>query len=222
MFDKIKKYFFAYKQIFFFKPWKTKPLEFWTLLNLMLLKIKPNSILELGSGKSTYFFFEYASQNNINLQSIEHNKSYFDYLSKILNSFFGKNLNYLTYAPIINDWYDVNKINTKFDFLFIDGPNLISKNKINKSIRNSNIAISFLKNNINQCKLIIIDDTHRSEILDLIDKISINMKFVEFEYLDSSNKIRVYYKNEYEDYILKMSKEITSLSNKKLFKIITF
>ena len=109
MFDKIKKYFFAYKQIFFFKPWKTKPLEFWTLLNLMLLKIKPNSILELGSGKSTYFFFEYASQNNINLQSIEHNKSYFDYLSKILNSFFGKNLNYLTYAPIINDWYDVNK-----------------------------------------------------------------------------------------------------------------
>ena len=68
----------------------------------------------------------------------------------------------------------------------------------------------------------IIDDTHRSEILDLIDKISINMKFVEFEYLDSSNKIRVYYKNEYEDYILKMSKEITSLSNEKLFKIITF
>ncbi len=218
---KIVNKLYIYKQFYFFKPWKTKPLEFWTLLNLILLKTKPSSILELGSGKSTYFLYEYASQNNINLQSIEHNKSYFNYLSKILNSFFGKNLNYLKFVPIIGDWYDINKINNKFDFLFIDGPNIISKNKIQKSVRNSSKAINFFRNIINQCKIIIIDDTHRTGVMDLIDKMSIKDKFVEFYYSNSTNKIRVYYKNEYEEYILKISNEIKVLSDKTVFNKIT-
>jgi len=57
--------------------------------------------------------------------------------------------------------------------------------------------------------------------MDLIDKIYIKDKFVEFYYSNSTNKIRVYYKNEYEKYILKISNEIKVFSDKTVFKKIT-
>ena len=57
--------------------------------------------------------------------------------------------------------------------------------------------------------------------MDLIDKMSIKDKFVEFYYSNSTNKIRVYYKNEYEEYILKISNEIKVLSDKTVFNKIT-
>ena len=129
------------KRSFFFKPWATKPLEFWAILNLILIKTKPESILELGSGRSTFHFYEYAIKYNKNLESIEHNWTYLKFIQKGLKFVFGKNYNYMNFVPIKNDWYDSSKIKTDFDFLFIDGPNENSFLKTNNSTRSSKKAV---------------------------------------------------------------------------------
>jgi hypothetical protein len=42
------------------KIWATKGVHFWTLLGAILLKVRPDSILELGGGRSTTVLADYA------------------------------------------------------------------------------------------------------------------------------------------------------------------
>jgi 16S rRNA G966 N2-methylase RsmD len=215
------------KRSFFFKPWATKPLEFWAILNLILIKTKPESILELGSGRSTFYLYEYAIKYNKKLESVEHNSTYLRFIQKSLKSVFGKSYNYMKLVPIKDDWYDTSKIKTNFDFLFIDGPNAHSFLRTNISARSSKKAIEFLRDKIKNCKIIIIDDTNRSSIIDLISNLNIQFKYKEFIYNsylriktnDEIKKIRVYYQIQYEDFVKNMSKLILQETDPEVLKI---
>ena len=203
------------KRSLFFKPWPTKPLEFWTILNLILIKTKPDSILELGSGRSTFYLYEYAIQYNKKLESVEHNRTFLKFIQKGLKSVFGKNYNFINFAPIKIDWYDTSKITTDFDFLFIDGPNSHSFLRNNASTRSSEKAIEFLKDKVNNCKIIIIDDTQKikeeddedGKVLDLINSLNIKLRYTEYTYYNCA-KLRIYYQPQYEEFIANVSKQI--------------
>ena len=201
------------KRSLFFKPWATKPLEFWTILNLILIKTKPDSILELGSGRSTFYLYEYAIKYNKKLESVEHNRTFLKFIQKGLKSVFGKNYNFMNFAPIKIDWYDTSKITTDFDFLFIDGPNPHSFLRNNASTRSSEKAIEFLKDKVNNCKIIIIDDTHRIKEVDLINSLNIKLRYTEYAYYNNPKdynkpKLRIYYQPQYEEFIVNISKQI--------------
>ena len=93
-----------FKNYFFLKTWPTKPMEFWTLLNFILIYTKPNSILELGSGRSTFYLYEYAIGYEKKLNSIEHNYKFYRYIKKNLRSIFNNDCDFVTFAPIKKNW----------------------------------------------------------------------------------------------------------------------
>ena len=215
------------KRSFFFKPWITKPFEFWAILNLILIKTKPESILELGSGRSTFYLYEYAIKYNKKLESVEHNSAYLRFIQKGLKSVFGKNYNYINFVPIKDDWYDSSKIKPNFDFLFIDGPNVNSFLRTNISKRSSKKAVEFLRDKIKNCKIVIIDDTDRPLIVDLINNLNIRLKYKEFIYNSSlkmkinrkPSKLRIYYLSQYKDFVKNISKLILQETDPEVLKI---
>ncbi len=214
----IRRIYILINRSFFFKPWPTKPLEFWIILNLILIKTKPDSILELGSGRSTYHLYEYVIKYKKKLESVEHNWTYFKIIKKGLSHIFGKNYDYINFVPIKHDWYDYSKISTKFDFLFIDGPNKNSFLKDNNSIRSSKKAIKFLNNKVNKCKIIIIDDTHKEDVINLVNNLEIKLQYSELKYYRTS-KLRIYYQIKYKKFISNTLKQIFKETDSKVLKI---
>jgi len=89
----------------------------WSMSEKMFNWLKENiptgsTILELGSGYGTIELSKF-----YNVISIEHDKKWIGLCKKA---------NYI-YAPIVNDWYDINAIkkglnNKKYDVIIIDGP----------------------------------------------------------------------------------------------------
>ena len=101
-----------------------------------------------GAGERFHYTIEHdarwVSKLNWNLQ-----EAHMHHFSKIL------------YAPIVNDWYDINYIRSqipeKIDMLFIDGPPGDSR----KSPRGQQFIYELVESN--ELKLVVIDDTHREE-----------------------------------------------------------
>src|ERR687890_597800 len=58
------------------RHWGTKSFEFWTLLSVLLTLVRPGSIVELGSGRSTSYLAEYAMKESVPYASIEQNRFY--------------------------------------------------------------------------------------------------------------------------------------------------
>ena len=169
--------------------------------------------------------YEYAIKYNKNLESVEHNRTYLKFIQKGLKSVFGKNYNYMNFVPIKNDWYDSSKIKTDFDFLFIDGPNVNSFLKTNNSTRSSKKAVEFLRDKIKNCKIVIIDDTDRATIVDLINNLNIKLKYNEFIYNNNQKKInnkpaklRIYYQIQYEEFVDNISKLILQETDPKILR----
>lgn len=105
-----------------------------------------SNILEIGSGRSTFYFRE----AGYNITSIEENKEFAEQ-------------NQSTYLPIVNNYYEADKFkkiitSKKWDILLIDGP--YKKNRQN--------ILRFGKDW--WPGIIIVDDTHR-QWKDLADKI---------------------------------------------------
>ena len=69
-------------------------------MNFILIYTKPNSILELGSGRSTFYLYEYAIGYEKKLNSIEHNYKFYRYIKKNLKSIFNNEYDFVTFAPI--------------------------------------------------------------------------------------------------------------------------
>ena len=90
------------------KIWPTKTYEVWMVIQFLLYNTKPKNLLELGSGRSTHYFSEYASKFNCNLFSIEQNKSF------IKKNIVGLKYSYLPikglyHIPISGDWFNTKK-----------------------------------------------------------------------------------------------------------------
>ena len=130
----------------------------------------------------------------------------------------------MNFVPIKNDWYDSSKIKTDFDFLFIDGPNENSFLKTNNSTRSSKKAVEFLRDKIKNCKIVIIDDTDRALIVDLINNLNIKLKYNEFIYNSNQKintkptKLRIYYQIQYEEFVDNISKLILQETDPKILR----
>ena len=104
-------------------------------------------ILELGSGSGTVFLSE-----NYNVTSIEHNADFVGLSKKSA----------YIHAPIIDDWYDVEKLKDlpEYDLLLIDGP---SSREGDRIWLIQHLDLFNIKDQI-----IIIDDVNRQGEFDLM------------------------------------------------------
>jgi hypothetical protein len=151
--------------------WGTKSFEFWTLLMVLLALVRPKSIVELGSGRSTSYLTEYAMKEGIPFASIEQNRFYVARNKRGLrNSFLSDG--YLHYVPIDEDgWYKVEKLNRVVDFpcelLFVDGPTEYGA----QGSRLTKRASKWLAAASATSKVLIVDDVHRRSNLKMFNKL---------------------------------------------------
>jgi hypothetical protein len=106
--------------------WGTKSFEFWTLEQVVLSLVRPASIVEFGSGRSTSHLAEYAMKKDATYVSVEQNRAYARKIKRGLrNSFLDPA--FVHHVSLADDgWYDGEALQRliKFvpDLLFIDGP----------------------------------------------------------------------------------------------------
>jgi len=154
--------------------WGTKGFEFWTLLSLLLIRAESQRILELGSGRSTLTFAEYAKFAGAELVSIETSvewlkrtefELYFARLPSDLVKYIEMDAN--------SGWYRLDKfralVQGHFDCILIDAPNNDQGESL--GMRDSEKAISELQKLCQESDLIIIDDVHRRHIFDSLEAI---------------------------------------------------
>lgn len=118
--------------------------KLWCLQKLLETH-KPNSILELGSGSSTFVFASYAKKHNASLLSVDENEKWAKNTSALVTKEIANDLNIIVHEKLClpartppEIKYDT-VLKDKFDFVFIDGPSLqIGKTKFSDAV-NSNI-----------------------------------------------------------------------------------
>ena len=143
------------------KLWGAKDHKFWCLLSTLLLKCKPKSILELGAGRSTTFFAEYAYESDIPFVSIEESPIWYAEIYRDLRLMFLPGT-YIRHVPVdpATDWYDSEHADnamdvTPYDLVMIDGPTGRGK----RDYRGNMIV----ERAIRKARIIIIDDTQRAD-----------------------------------------------------------
>jgi len=143
------------------KLWGAKDHKFWCLLSTLLLKCKPKSILELGAGRSTTFFAQYAYEADIPFVSIEESPTWYAEVYRDLRFMFLPGT-YIRHVPVdpATDWYDKeyaeNVIDvTAYDMVLIDGPT----GKGRRDYRENKLV----ERAIRKSRMIIIDDTQRDD-----------------------------------------------------------
>ena len=153
------------------KVWPTKSYEVWLVIQFLLFSTKPKNLLELGSGRSTHYFSEYAYKCNCNLYSIEQNKNFVRKNTIGLKSSYLP-INGLYHIPISGDWFDTKKLekilkSTTLDFILVDAPGGAG----NSGTRNSQVGNEFLIKVCQSCSVIVYDDTHRKNVKDAFNKL---------------------------------------------------
>jgi hypothetical protein len=153
------------------RQWGTKSFEFWTFLMVLLALVRPKSMVELGSGRSTSYLTEYAMKEGIPFASIEQNRFYVVRNKRGLrNSFLSDG--YLRYVPTGEDgWYRVEKLNRVVNFpcelLFVDGPTEF----LAPGSRHTERSLNWLAAASATSKVVIVDDVHRKPNLEMFHKL---------------------------------------------------
>lgn len=177
--------------------WSTKGIGFWALLSAMLIKAKPESILELGGGRSTTFLADYAYRYGKTSITIEQSELWYQ---KIRNDLKFMHIegeyvfhlplvwNKMSVAPIMHkiaggnpekhQWYDFDAFkrivgDRAFDMLFLDGP--VGQSRMNKQ------GQALVTHAAREARMIIVDDVQREHNLDyfqmLADKFGRDNRF---------------------------------------------
>lgn len=147
------------------QQWGTKSFEFWTLLSVLLVVVRPKSVVELGSGRSTSYLTEYAMKAGVPYASIEQNRFYAAKIKRGLrNSFLDHR--HLHHVPLGQDgWYKIEKlnhvVNFPCEFLFVDGPSGNPRGWHCEQPRKWLMAAAATS------KIIIVDDVHRKPNLEI-------------------------------------------------------
>lgn len=141
--------------------WGAKDHKFWCLLSTLLIKCKPKSILELGAGRSTTFFADYADAEGIDFASIEESPHWYAEIHRDLRFMFlsGK---YIKHVPLdhATRWYDKELFENavefnRYDLVMIDGPSGVG---MRSPLSNQNLDMA-----LRDARMIIVDDTQRED-----------------------------------------------------------
>jgi predicted O-methyltransferase YrrM len=155
--------------------WGTKSFECWTVLMALLALVRPRTIVELGSGRSTSYLADYAKKADARFASIEQNRFYVRKVRRgMRNSFLDPR--YVHYVPLADDgWYDGERLRRAVDFpcdlLFVDGPVGVDE-ALGTGRRNIERALAWLRAAAASSRAIIVDDVHRRSNLELFHLLS--------------------------------------------------
>lgn len=156
--------------------WGTKGFNYWTWLSAILLKANPSSIIELGSGRSTLTFAEYARQAGATFLSIE-TLSFWHEKAKMELSLAGLPTDNVCLVPInpATRWYNAPEFLSAIrhmqnvEVMLVDAPNEVGGSS--RGWRNSKPGVEALREIARTCNLIIIDDVHRRHVFETIDSV---------------------------------------------------
>jgi len=143
------------------RVWATKGAEFWALLAAILQKTKPESLLELGGGRSTTFLADYAFRQEKILVTFEQSEEWWQKIRADLR-FMGLPEKTVFHLPLDDRsrpfWYDIRqakKLLTRatWDFVLIDGPQ--------RNARRNRTGQRLIAEAVQKARLVIVDDVHR-------------------------------------------------------------
>jgi hypothetical protein len=156
------------------KVWGTKGFQFWTMLSLLLQATRPQRVLELGSGRSTLTFAEYALFAGAQFVSLETSREW--YHRTFLELHF-TNLNTKSLKHIELDrttgWYRLDQFHVAIkpafpvDCILIDAPN--NETGDSRGMRDTPVAIGELKSLCGGSELVLIDDVHRGHVFTTVE-----------------------------------------------------
>lgn len=107
--------------------WATKSHEFWVFLAALLHRLKPESILEFGSGRSSIYLSEYASKQKKRFVSIDDNEKWV-MVHRLIARCGGLENDFFHLVSLDSKgYYDESEVKNIIsqppDFVYLDGPN---------------------------------------------------------------------------------------------------
>jgi predicted O-methyltransferase YrrM len=144
--------------------WATKSYEVWLVLQTELYLVRPRSLVEFGSGRSTSYLAEYAYKMGAQLTSIEEHAHYTKKANRLLRDSFLPD-KYVHHVPVHNGWYDETKVSrllqsldSPIDFILIDGPSEVGTgDRASRCFKKCVVPL------LDSVKIAVVDDVHRPE-----------------------------------------------------------
>ena len=150
--------------------WGTSGFEFWTLLHILLSITRPRSIIELGSGRSTLYFADYAASFGASFISVEQSRRYSSRVRRALRNSFLDPACVHRVALGVDGWYAQNDLDRLVDLpvecLFVDGP-AGAQEQVGSGRRDAPRALKWLRESGPSARMIGVDDVHRAPNADL-------------------------------------------------------
>jgi predicted O-methyltransferase YrrM len=144
------------------RVWGTNSHEFYVLLSVLLHKLQPKSLLELGSGRTTIYLSEYAGKRGAKLVSVEQNPEWVAF-NRLVCRIGRLSEQFVQYVPLQDDgFYSVGRLSEiveRPDFVFIDGP---------AATEARTSQVGFLTSAVSAAKLILVDDVQRSTVHEMV------------------------------------------------------
>src|SRR5216684_2665433 len=158
------------------KAWGTKGFGFWSFLSLLLVAARPKKILELGSGRSTITFSEFAHQNASKFVSVEMDLTWVN-KARLDLFYLGIDKNYVHHVPLDQklNWFQIDVfrsaigLHSPFDFVLVDAPNAYSGSS--HGYRDNIMGIAEIKRCTKNCQVMIVDDTQRRHVFETVDRL---------------------------------------------------
>lgn len=165
------------------RVWGTKGFAFWTFLSLLLLRAGSRRILELGSGRSTITFAEYANFRRARLISLETSLEWYNKAQLELRCLdLPVDAVKLVELDESTGWYRLEEFRSHvreglpYDCILIDAPNDREGNST--GMRDGLVALKELEPLCRGAELILIDDVHRRHVFETIER---TIDFAEYD-----------------------------------------
>lgn len=171
--------------------WGTKGFEFWTFLSVLLKAVRPQAILELGCGRSSTYFADYAYAHGATYVGVENDLRWFN-KTELDIALLGFGKRHLAHVALAADgsWYNLEAFKAAtgnpghFDFAFIDGPNekrfFSSEAEVAKRFRPEDgnpfghrddpSGLMAIKSVTRDCSVMMVDDVHKAQVLETVDQ----------------------------------------------------
>jgi len=145
------------------QTWGTKSFEFWTLLAVTLWVVRPRSILELGSGRSTSYLGDYAQKEGARFVSVEQNRRFAFRMRAALRAGFVDPAA-VRHVPVRGGWYDLERVTRlaprPCELLFVDGP-VGEQESLGTATRTDESAVGWLRSVAAEARALVVDDLQR-------------------------------------------------------------
>jgi len=174
-----------------FTAWGTKGFEFWTFLSVFLKEVRPRAILELGCGRSSTFFADYAYAYGATYVGIENDLRWFN-KTKLDIELLGFEKRHLVHVGLAPDgsWYSLERFKAatrdpgRFDFALVDAPNerqfFASDDQIDYFFRPEDgnpfghrddpAGLAAIKSVTRDCSVMLVDDVQKMHVFGTVDQ----------------------------------------------------